>query len=380
MAVKPEARIRGAVEAAGCEVNGSNSWDPQVHDNDAFERIAKGGLMAVGETYVDGLWDCEQLDVLSERLGALDSPIKYFGKRTLARAAVAGAVQNLQSRRRARQNAEHHYNIGNDLYESMLGETMAYSCAYWEDGAENLDEAQRAKLDLVCRKLGLEEGMRVLDIGAGWGSFVRYATDEYGVDAVGVTPASEQAAYIEERNPDIEVRQVDWRELEGETFDRVLSIGMFEHVGPRNYREYFEKVRQLTAPDGLSFLHTIGAPRTRLVADPWTTKYIFPGGHIPSRAQIEKASEAQLVIADWHEIGPNYDPTLMAWYDNFRATWPDLSQIRKPDGSRQYDEKFDRMWTYYLKICAGSFRNGSNQLFQVVMASPEMAEEYQIVR
>lgn len=375
-----EVKIGNLLEAAGCELNGSDPWDPQINDSSVYERIVHGGTLAAAETYMDGLWDCEQLDVLSERVGGLNSPIKHLGKLTVARTVLSGLLRNMQSINRAQRNAEHHYNIGNELYEEMLGETMAYSCAYWKNGAETLDEAQGAKFDLICRKLGLESGMRVLDIGSGWGGLLKHAVEVYGVEGVGITPASEQVAYVKQNGYGFEVRQSDWREIEHETFDRVVSVGMFEHVGPKNYRGYFEKVRSLLKTGGLSLLHTIGAPRTRYFADPWIRKYIFPGGHIPSKKQITRASEPDFEIADWHEMGLDYDPTLMAWNENFQAAWPRLRQIEDGDGKPRYDERFKRMWEYYLLTCAGSFRNGANQLFQIVLSDPGEQGSYTPVR
>lgn len=380
MASNAKTKINNLLQAAGCRANGPNPWDPQVHDESAYDKILRGGTLAAGEAYMDGLWDCQQLDVLIDKIGGISSPVHHLGKTTIARAVAARLLQNLQSTGRARKNAEHHYNIGNELYTAMLGKTMAYSCAYWDDGAKTLEAAQKAKFDLICRKLGLQPGMRVLDIGCGWGGLLHHAVTKYGVEAVGITPASEQVAYDKQHDLGFTVRQQDWRDLKGKPYDRVISVGMFEHVGPKNYRGYFEKVRALLAPGGLSMLHTIGGPHTRLFTDPWIATYIFPGGHIPSQAQIRRASKGYFDIADWHDIGPNYDPTLMAWNDNFQKAWPKLSKLKNPDGSPRYDERFKRMWEYYLLICAGSFRNGTNLLFQVVLSDRGAGKDYTPVR
>ncbi len=334
------------------------------------------------------MWDCEALDVLTAKVGALESPIKRLGKLTIARAVVTTALGNLQRGERASRNAAHHYNIGNELYEPMLGETMAYTCAYWERpdqplaaGATDLDSAQKAKYELICQKLGLKPGMRLLDIGCGWGGLLKHAVEFYDIEAVGITPAEEQVAYIKNMGLPIDARQLKYTELEDESFDRIVSVGMFEHVGPKNYRGYFEKARTLLKPDGLNMVHTIGAPKRRYFMDPWTNKYIFPGGHIPSGGQIVQASSKEgFVIGDIHEMGTNYDPTLMAWNARFQAAWPELKEFKNEDGTPKYNEQFRRMWEYYLKTCAGSFRNGTNLLLQVVMGSQEAITGYEPVR
>ncbi|HUA12947.1 MAG TPA: cyclopropane fatty acyl phospholipid synthase [Candidatus Sulfotelmatobacter sp.] len=375
-----EVKIGRMLEEVGCELNGSSPWDPQVHNPEALELILRGGTLAAGETYMDGMWDCQRLDMLSERMGGIGAPIKRLGYWAIARAALPGLLLNLQSPERARQNAEHHYNIGNELYESMLGETMAYSCAYFDSGARNLDEAQEAKFDLICRKLKLEPGMSLLDIGCGWGGLLSYVAKKYDIEAMGITPAGEQVQYIKEHGLDCEVRQQDWREVEGLSFDRVVSVGMFEHVGQKNYRAYFQKVHELLTPGGLSLLHTIGAPRRRYTVDPFIHTYIFPGGRIPAASQIYNSSGELFEVADFHDIGPNYDPTLMAWNENFQAAWPDLAGSLEPNGSTRYNERFKRMWEYYLLTCAGSFRNRTNRLFQFVMGDENAVEGYEPVR
>jgi cyclopropane-fatty-acyl-phospholipid synthase len=287
---------------------------------------------------------------------------------TVARAVVA-RVTNLQSRRRAFTIGEHHYDIGNDLYRRMLDSRMIYSCGYWRD-ADTLDAAQEAKLTLIANKLELEAGMRVLDIGCGWGGAAQFLAEKLGCEVVGVTVSREQAALARERcaGLPVDIRLQDYRDL-NEPFDRVYSIGMFEHVGVKNYKTYMDVVRRcLRAPDGLSLLHTIGALRSRGQTDPWIEKYIFPNSMLPSMAQIASAAEGRLVTEDVQNFGAYYDRTLMAWKANIDAHWSELSD--------RYDTRFKSMWDFYLLASAGSFRARKLQLWQFVMSPDGVPNGY----
>ena len=279
---------------------------------------------------------------------------------------------NLQKPSRAFQIGRHHYDIGNDLFSRMLDRRMIYSCGYWKN-ATTLDEAQEAKLDLVCRKLGLCPGMRVLDIGCGWGGTARFAAERYGVAVVGITVSEKQVQLAQEAcaGLDIDIRLQDYRQLDG-TFDRVLSIGMFEHVGCKNYRAFMRVVRDRLVDDGLFLLHTIGSNRSVTRTDPWTERYIFPNSMLPSAAQIAAAAEGTLVIEDWHSFGPDYDTTLMHWHRNFVEHWSELVD--------RYDERFHRMWRYFLLSSAGSFRARHNQLWQVVLSPSGVPGGYRALR
>jgi cyclopropane-fatty-acyl-phospholipid synthase len=254
----------------------------------------------------------------------------------------------------------------------MLDRRMIYSCGYWKDTAD-LDAAQEAKLDLICRKIGLAPGMRILDIGSGWGGFLQFAAERYGVSGVGVTVSKEQAALANERTQGlpVETRLLDYQALDGQ-FDRIISIGMFEHVGYKNYRPYFTKARQLLDDDGLMLLHTIGGNTSTTHGDPWSEKYIFPNGMLPSIAQIGTATEKLFVIEDWHNFGADYDKTLMAWLERFEAAWPALAD--------QYDQRFYRMWRYYLASFAALFRARTLELWQVVLSPRGVPGGYVSVR
>lgn len=343
----------------GIEVNGNNPWDVQVHDERLYRRIMTQGSLGLGEAYMDGWWDAEAVDQFLYRLLVEDIQKKIKIDLALAVSTLRGIIFNKQ-RSAPAEVAERHYDRGNDLYERMLDPRMIYSCGYWRE-ADTLAAAQEAKLDLICRKIGLKEGMRLLDIGSGWGGFIKFAAERYGVEAVGITVSKEQAAYANDTRGDlpIETRLVDYMALDGE-FDRIVSIGMFEHVGFKNYRSYFTKVSQLLADDGLFLLHTIGGSLSRASGDPWLEKYIFPNGMLPSPKQISEAVEGLLVMEDWHNFGADYDRTLMAWLANFEAAWPALSA--------RYDERFRRMWRFYLSVSAALFRARQINLWQIVFS------------
>lgn len=369
------AQVRATIEqllaASDVRVDGDRPWDVRVHDPRFFRRVLHGGSLALGESYMDGWWDCDALDKCVARLltaeadRAVASPAAILG-------SLAGRLANLQSRGRAFRIGEAHYDMGNDLYAAMLGPTMVYSCGYWKDAA-SLDAAQDAKLDLIGRKIGLQRGQRVLDIGCGWGSFAKFAAERYGVSVVGITVSKEQEAFARERcaHLSVEIRLADYRTLT-ESFDHVVSVGMFEHVGVKNYRTFMEVVHRCLKDDGLFLLHTIGGNRSVHSTDPWIGRYIFPNSMLPSVAQIGRAVEGLFVMEDWHNFSTDYEKTLLAWWANFDAAW---SVLRA-----KYGEKFYRMWRFYLLSCAGTFRARSNQLWQIVLSKHGVPGGYQPVR
>ncbi len=360
-----------ALEVADVRLDGDRPWDLKIKDERACARILRYQNLGLGESYMDGWVECGAIDQLIDRV--LRSPLaeRVRGNWRLLPYALQGVLTNLGAKARAFQVGERHYDIGNDLFERMLDRRLTYTCGYW-NGAKTLDEAQEAKLDLTCRKIGLVKGMTVLDIGCGWGSFIGYAAERYGVKAVGLTVSKEQAAYVTERygSLPIEVRLEDYREVSGK-YDRVVSLGMFEHVGWKNYRTFMEVADRSLEPGGLFLLHTIGGNRSGTSTEPWYGKYIFPNSHIPSIAQIARAAEGLFVMEDWHDFGACYDTTLMAWYANCEAAWKDLPR---------YDERFRRMWRYYLLLSAGSFRARYNQLWQTVFSKGGVPGGYRSIR
>ena len=360
--------------SADVQVNGDRPWDIRLYDNRFFKRVTRDGTLGFAEAYMDGWWDCDQLDELFTRLlGArVHTQLTGLARLKLIARSLAYKVVNFQSMKRAFHVGEHHYDIGNDLYRQMLDPRMIYSCGYWNT-ADNLADAQVAKLDLVCRKLGLQPGMKVLDIGCGWGGMAAYAAEHYGVEVTGVTVSREQQKLAIETVQGLAatIELADYRSLTGQ-YDRILSIGMFEHVGARNYRTYFKKVTELLTENGLFLLHTIGDEHQTGVTDPFIHEYIFPNGKIPSRKEINDGSFGLLRLEDWHNFGPDYDRTLMAWADNFEAAWPKLVS--------HYDERFRRMWRFYLYSCAGFFRCRIGQLWQLVYSRPENRMHYRSLR
>lgn len=347
------------LEKAGITINGNNPWDPQIKNPALWDRILRQGSLGLGEAYVDGWWECEQIDEFISRIISARLDEKVTGRWVMLRHWLMAKFINRQSEKRAYQVGEQHYDAGNDLYQAMLDPTMAYSCGYWHNAA-SLHEAQLNKLRLVCDKAKLAKGESVLEIGCGWGSFAEVAAKEYGVSVTGVTISKEQQKLAEERceGLPVDIALMDYRSMEGE-YDKVVSIGMFEHVGPKNYDTYMKTAHRLMKDDGTFVLHTIGSDQTAGGTDPWIDKYIFPNGVIPSMTQISEAVEPYFVVEDVHNFGPDYDKTLMAWCKNFEESWPLLKD--------QYSERFYRMWVYYLKVCAGAFRSRSLQLYQVVL-------------
>ena len=364
-------RVQDLLARGDIRIDGDRPWDIRVHDERLYARLLAEGSLGAGESYMDGWWDCDRLDECITRVFRADIKRAITPWKDALRVFAARLV-NLQRPARAFRIGRHHYDIGDDLFERMLDRRMIYSCAYWKD-ATTLDEAQEAKLDLVCRKLGLQAGMRVLDIGCGWGGMAQFAAERYGVAVLGITVSENQASRARERcrGLDVEIRLEDYRRLEG-SFDRVLSLGMFEHVGYKNYGRFMRIVRRLLVEDGLFLLHTIGASHSMKRTDPWTDRYIFPDSMLPSVAQIGTAIEERFVPEDWHNFGADYDTTLMHWYRNVEARWSELGD--------RYDERFHRMWRYFLLTSAGGFRSRKTQLWQIVLSPRGVPGGYRVVR
>jgi len=374
-----ETVMKSLLLRAGISVNGPGDADIQVQTPGFYKRVLRGGSLALGESYMDGWWDAKKLDefiylVLSASLDKEVIPLKMLPY------LLSAVIFNPGRKAKAFEIGERHYDIGNDLFQKMLDKRMVYSGAYWRN-ARNLDEAQEAKLDLICRKLYLQPGMRVLDVGCGWGSFCRYAAEKYGAEVVGITVSKEQVALAREmcKGLNVKIELMDYRNLNsggssvpGKPYDRAVSVGMIEHVGYKNYRNFMQVVHQVLKPGGLFLLQTIGENKSVVATDPWTEKYIFPNSMLPSARQLTRSFGELFMLEDWHSFGGDYDRTLMCWYQNFEKAWPELKQA--------YDERFFRMWKYYLLGAAGGFRARKNQLWQIVLSKEGFPNGYLSVR
>ncbi len=365
-------RIRELLQVAGITINGSEPWDIQIKDPRFYNRVLQGGSLALGESYVEGWWEVEKLDEFFNRVlrANLGDRIAHDWRFLLQ--AARARLFNVQDMVQASSSVRRHYDKGNNLYQAMLDKRLVYTCAYWKQAAD-LDTAQDHKLDLVCRKIGLKSGQRILDIGCGWGSFAKFAAERYGAIVTGVTLSPEQVALGKKlcTGLPVDILLQDYRQIKG-TFDHIISLGMFEHVGVKNYRTYMQVAREHLAEDGFFLLHTIGGNHSATTTDPWLDRYIFPGSLLPSAAQITRAIGGVFVIEDWHNFGPDYDRTLMAWWYNFDRYWPELEV--------EYGKPFYRTWKYYLLSCAGSFRARKNQLWQIVLSKKGIVGGYQSIR
>lgn len=365
--------VHNLLEGTGITINGEKPEDVKVKDDRFFKKVVQNGSLALGESYMKGWWECEALDVFFEKIlkARLDKKVRNNFYTSLG--YIKSRLFNQQNKAKSVAAIDQHYNIGNDLYKAMLDRHMMYSCGYWEN-TNDLSLAQLNKLELICQKLHLKPGQQVLEIGCGWGGFAAYAAQNYDVEVVGVTISTEQEKWAKKwcAGLNVDIRLQDYREL-NEQFDRIVSIGMFEHVGYKNYPTYMDVVNRNLKEDGISLLHTIGSSERSIMNDPWIHKYIFKNSLIPSMSQIASALESQnFVMQDWHNFGRYYDYTLMAWRNNFLKAWHTLK--------RKYDETFFRMWFYYLSCCAASFRVGNNSLWQIVFTKQSYPEMYQSVR
>ena len=351
--------VRELFGLAGVTIGGSAPGDITVHDERFYERLLRDASIGLGEAYMDGWWDTDALDTFVDKVMRANLKDKVTGSWRLRILTAKAMLLNLQSRARSGPSVTAHYDIGNDLYQRMLDPRMVYTCAYWRD-AKTLAEAQEAKLDLVCRKIGLERGMRVLDLGCGWGGFAAYAAEKYGCSVVGVTLSHDQVALGREmwKDRSVDLRLCDYREVAGK-FDRVVSIGMMEHVGPKNHRTMMKVIDRRLADDGIALVHTIANNRSLRHGTPFIEKYIFPNAVAPSLAQIGRAVEGLFVVEDLQNIGPDYDKTLLAWWENFDRAYPELRH--------KYDQRFYRMWKFYLLAAAGASRSRDGQLYQLVL-------------
>jgi cyclopropane-fatty-acyl-phospholipid synthase len=325
--------------------------------------------LKLGEAYMEGTFVVEQgsiADVLAlvmqqPRIAAANWALPRFVRYLFRR------LQHFNRRSRARQNVAHHYDLDGRLYSLFLDGDQQYSCAYFESPDQSLDDAQLAKKRHLAAKLRLKPGTTVLDIGCGWGGLALYLAEIAGARVTGITLSQEQyqrarsRAIERGRTQDTTFRLVDYRDVDGR-FDRIVSVGMFEHVGAGFYDTYFRQCAKLLADDGIALLHTIGRSRPPSITNPWIAKYIFPGGYLPALSEILPAIErAELIVSDVEVLQLHYAETLKAWRERFLA--------HRDEAARIYDQRFVRMWEFYLASSEMAFRGGELVVFQIQIAA-----------
>jgi len=368
------------LEGTEIKINGDNLWDIQVVNSEVYERVLYEGNLGLGESYMDGWWKCHSIDQFVDKLSRANIYEKLKENSLFKNPSfklfsffdfLKYRLTNPQKLKKAFSIGKKHYDIGNELFYYMLDSRMVYSCGYWKN-AKNLNEAQESKLELSCKKINLQDGLHILDVGCGFGSFLKYTAEKHEVFGLGVTVSKEQKKLADNlcENLPIEIKLQDYREVSGK-FDRIISIGMFEHVGAKNYRIFMKKVHELLKDDGLFLLHTIGKNKPG-PENQWINKYIFPNSHIPTISEISESFEGIFVLEDLHNFGADYDKTLMAWNKNFQKNWHKLND--------RYDEKFKRMWEYYLLSCAGAFRARALQLWQIIFSKKGVPGGYESIR
>ena len=370
---KTDMFVKEILEIAGVSINGSNPWDIQIKNKNFYNRVLSQGSLGLGESYMEEWWDCDDIDELFFKILKADLEHKIVPLKLLFM-VFKSKILNLQSQKRSAHDVGYHYNLGNILFQNMQDSYMTYSCAYWKS-ASTLDQAQEAKLKLICDKIYLKSGMTLLDIGCGWGSLMKYAAKNYGAKCIGITLSQDQVNLGKElcKGLPIEFYLKDYRDVIGK-YDRIVSAGMIEHVGSKNYKPFFQIMNDCLNDDGIFLLHTIGTlnPKTAN-ADPWTDKYIFPGGELPTVQRIARAAEGLFIMEDWHNFGVDYSKTTKAWFENFDRNWDKIK-------SEKYDQSFYRMWKYFLLSQSGAFRARRNHLWQIVFSKHGVLGGYTSVR
>jgi cyclopropane-fatty-acyl-phospholipid synthase len=343
--------IESILEPQDIHINGNRPWDMVVRDERVFRDIVTRGSLGLGNAYTQGWWDSPALDEWMYRVS--QSPA-LRSARTLthiipnALATASEFLYNTQSLPRSQHVLKKHYELNLPLFANMLDPLMQYSCAHFGN-TKTLPEAQVEKLDLIARKLEISERDTLLDIGSGWGGLAKYFSENKGCSVTGINISQKQIQFSEKFAPSQKVsfQNRDYRQIEG-IFDKVVSVGMFEHVGPQNYRAFMKSAHKALRPGGLLLIQSITKSTSDKICDPWIKRNIFPNSHIPSLAQVSAAAEDLFVLESVQNIGEHYDKTLMCWHKNFTKNWEKISP--------SFDSAFQRKWTYYLLTCAGVFR------------------------
>ncbi|MBS3174875.1 cyclopropane fatty acyl phospholipid synthase [Candidatus Woesearchaeota archaeon] len=364
-------KAKELLSLADIKINGKRASDLKIYNEKFYQRVFAEGSLGFGESYMDGWWDCKEIDEMINKVFLAQLNKKFISPLMILAAAKARVI-NMQTKTRSKIVAEQHYDLGNEFYGKMLGKTMQYTCAYWKN-AKNLDQAQLNKLDLICKKLNLKKGDKVLELGCGWGYFAKYAAENYGCEVTAYNISEEQVKYARElcKGLPVKIIKADYREAIG-MYDKVASIGLCEHIGYKNYRSFMGLVNKHLKSNGLFLLHTIGGNKSVTHTDAWIEKYIFPNSMLPSVAQLSTAMEGLFVLEDWHNFGNDYDKTLMVWNENFEKNWDKFNE--------EYGKRFYRMWRFYLLSCAGSFRSRKNQLWQLVLSKGGIPGGYKSIR
>jgi cyclopropane-fatty-acyl-phospholipid synthase len=355
------------LEGTDVRLGGDRPWDIRVNRDRLYRRALRGSL-GIGEAYIDGDWDCDALDELFRRVLSVNTQKKPLIRAARAWRSFQSRVMNLQTRKRSRAVAEEHYDIDHRMYALFLGPWNQYTCCFF-DGTNDLERAEVIKLEMLCDKLELKPGMRLLDIGCGWGGFAKYAASTRGCEVTGISLSDEQIRYANDytHGLPVTIRKLDYRDLPDSglaPFDRISIVGMIEHVGYKNYAGLLEIVHQMLKPDGLFLLHTIGNNEHSTVVDPWMEKYIFRNSMAPAMSHLANAAEGRFVVEDWENYGHYYSPTLQAWHDRFNANW---DRIRSLKTARPFDDRFRRLWNYYLMSSKAAFDVEQLHLWQIVM-------------
>ena len=355
-----EKEMRRVLEDANIEIGGNRDWDIHIKNKSNFNKIFLQGEIGFGESYVKGYFECKKLDELIYKLLCKLPYKENLSSMSSIYSFILKIFINPQNMRRATKVAKKHYDIQPSFFKEILDKRMIYSCGYWHN-TTNLDEAQEKKLDLIAQKLEFYPGMKVLDIGCGWGGSAAYFSEKYKVQVVGITISEKQYKYAVKNNSNELVSFIlcDYR-THCNQYDAIYSIGMFEHVGEKNYSTFFQCIKKNLKPKASFLLHTIGGTSTKRIKNTWISRYIFPNGELPSQQQITQSVEKKFIIDDWHNFGCYYDTTLMAWHKNFIKLYPNIK-------CEYYDEKFFRTWCFYLLSCAAAFRARSLHVWQILL-------------
>lgn len=369
MKLTPRHIVTDLFARAGVQLDGSRPWDIQVR-NPRFYRRALRGSLGLGDSYMDGDWDVRELDALFVRLIRANLASSLLARAGRAWLGIRARLGNLQTRVRSLDVARSHYNLDHRLYELFLGPWNQYTCCFF-DRTRELEQAEVRKLEMICSKLELTRGDRVLDIGCGWGGFARYASSTRGCHVTGISLSREQVDYARRFTAGlpVDIVEADYRDLPAlrpaGSFDKILVCGMIEHVGYRNYRGLMEIVHGLLTRSGLFLLHTIGNGINTRIADPWIVKHIFRNSMLPSMEQLAGALRGLFTVQDWENYGRYYVDTLAAWQRRFEENWERIALI---DTTPRFDERFRRMFNYYFLSCKAAFDVESIFLWHLVMS------------